>query len=223
MRELLKIGCKFITSKRLKKMNDAEKFWNERFSTDEFIFGREPNKYLKIKSDLYLRKQGRILSIADGEGRNSVWLAKHDHQVEAFDISQVAIEKAKSFAAQSQVEVAYQRADCDSFIWPTEKYDAVIAVFIQFADPELRQRIFANIFKTLKSGGLLILQGYTPKQLDYKTGGPGELSHLYTEELIRNLLSEMEILEIESYEEELQEGVRHRGMSALMGVVARKN
>ena len=101
--------------------------------------------------------------------------------------------------------------------------DAVIAVFIQFADPELRQRIFANIFKTLKSGGLLILQGYTPKQLDYKTGGPGELSHLYTEELIRNLLSEMEILEIESYEEELQEGVRHRGMSALMGVVARKN
>ena len=203
-------------------MNEAEQFWNERFNTDEFIFGKEPNKYLRIKSAGYLTKPSKVLCIADGEGRNSVWLAKQGHQVEAFDVSSVAIKKAQNFSAENQVSVTFEHADCDSFSWPTEKYDAIAAIFIQFADPALRERIFTNFVKSLKTDGILILQGYTPKQLEYKTGGPSDITHLYTEELMRDLLAEMEILEMMSYEEELHEGARHSGMSALLGLVAKK-
>ena len=94
--------------------------------------------------------------------------------------------------------------------------------FIQFADPETRAILFANMMKTLKKGGLLLLQGYTPKQLDYKTGGPPLLSHLYTEDLLRDTFKEMEILDLKLYEDLLQEGTQHAGQSALIGLVARK-
>jgi hypothetical protein len=86
----------------------------------------------------------------------------------------------------------------------------------------MRARIFENTYKTLKSGGLFILQGYTPKQLDYKTGGPSLIEHLYTEEMIRDLAKQFEILELVSYEKALSEGPRHTGMSALLGLVAQK-
>ena len=86
----------------------------------------------------------------------------------------------------------------------------------------MRERIFQNIYQTLKPGGIFILQGYTPKQLEYKTGGPSLIEHLYTEELIRDLVKDFEILELRSYEQALSEGPRHTGMSALLGLVARK-
>lgn len=205
------------------KLNQAEEFWNQRYNTQEFIFGKEPNHYLKQKTELYLINKSKILCVADGEGRNSVWLAKQGHDVEAFDVSSIAIEKAKQLSSQHQVHVQYIHADCDTFDWKTEEYDAIAVIFIQFAEPELRKRLFQNIYRSLKLGGLLILQGYTPKQLDYKTGGPSDLSLLYTEELMRELLNEMEILEMQSYEQELQEGSRHSGMSALIGLVAKKH
>ncbi len=99
----------------------------------------------------------------------------------------------------------------------------VVAIFIQFADPDTRAVLFANMIKTLKSGGVLLLQGYTPKQLDYKTGGPPLLSHLYTEDLLRDAFKEMQILDLKLYEDVLQEGSQHAGQSALVGMVARKN
>jgi len=203
-------------------MHDAEKFWNERFDTSDFIFGTQPNKFLQQRSELYLTQPSQILCVADGEGRNSVWLAKQGHRVDAFDVSTVALTKAKKFALEEQVEVGFVHADCDSYFWPENTYDAVVAIFIQFADPELRARIFNNSLMSLKKGGILIVQGYTPKQLSYKTGGPSELSYLYTEELMRDLLADTHIIESVSYEEELQEGKRHSGMSALLGLVARK-
>ena len=132
-------------------MNEAEQFWNERFDSDEFIFGKEPNKYLQIKGAGYLTKPSKVLCIADGEGRNSVWLAKQGHSVDAFDVSSIAINKARKFAAENQVSVTFEHADCDSFSWPTEKYDAIAAIFFQFADPTLREKIFKNFVKSLKT------------------------------------------------------------------------
>jgi SAM-dependent methyltransferase len=98
----------------------------------------------------------------------------------------------------------------------------VAAIFIQFADPGLRDRIFANIKRTLKPGGVLILLGYTPKQLEYNTGGPGVLSHMYTAPLLRESWDDFDILQLDEYEAELNEGARHAGRSALIGMVARK-
>ena len=201
---------------------DATQFWNERFNKAEFIFGTEPNQYLLEKASQYLKPNQRVLSIADGEGRNGVWLAKQGMQVVAFDASDVALAKAKQFAKENQVELEYTFSDVDSFAWHTNTYDAVIGIFIQFADPAMRERIFQKTYEALKPGGIFILQGYTPKQLEYKTGGPSLIEHLYTEELIRGLAQDFNILELQSYERELSEGPRHTGMSALLGLVARK-
>jgi len=202
--------------------SDATQFWNERFNKEIFIFGKEPNEYLVEKTNQYLKPKDKVLCIADGEGRNGVWLAKQGMQVVGFDASDIALAKAKQFSIDNQVEVEYSFSDTDSYAWQENTYDAVIGIFIQFADPAMRARIFENAYKTLKSGGLFILQGYTPKQLDYKTGGPSLIEHLYTEEMIRDLAKQFEILELVSYEKALSEGPRHTGMSALLGFVAQK-
>jgi SAM-dependent methyltransferase len=202
--------------------SDATQFWNERFDKTEFIFGKEPNEYLVEKTHQYLKSKDRVLCIADGEGRNGVWLAKQGMQVVGFDASDIALAKAKQFAHDNQVEVEYSFSDTDSFAWQENTYDAVIGIFIQFADPAMRARIFQQAYKATKPGGLFILQGYTPKQLDYKTGGPSLIEHLYTEELVKDLAKDFGILEMVSYEKELSEGPRHAGMSALLGLVARK-
>lgn len=207
---------------RAMSFSDATQFWNERFDTEEFIFGREPNEYLVEKAAEFLKKNDKVLCVADGEGRNGVWLAKQGMQVVAFDASDIALEKAKKFAQDSSVNVAYSFSDTDSFDWQENEYDAVIGIFIQFADPGMRERIFHQVYHSLKPGGIFILQGYTPKQLEYKTGGPSLIEHLYTEDMIRDLAKKFKILELKSYEKKLSEGPRHTGMSAILGLVARK-
>ena len=202
---------------------DATQFWNERFNKEEFIFGKEPNEYLVDQASQYLNPQSSVLCIADGEGGNGVWLAKQGMNVTGFDVSDIALAKAKQFAADNKVNIEYSLCDTDSFDWQPNTYDAIIGIFIQFADPEMRSRIFQQVHQSLKPGGLFILQGYTPKQLKYKTGGPSLIEHLYTEEMIRDLSRDFEILDLRCYEKELSEGARHTGMSALLGMVAKKN
>lgn len=202
--------------------SDAAKFWNERFDKNEFIFGKEPNEYLVQQASIHLKSGNQVLCIADGEGRNGVWLARQGMTVTGFDVSDIALAKAKQFAKDNQVDIRYSLCDSDGFDWQAQFYDAVIAIFIQFADPEMRARIFSRIYQTLKPGGILILQGYTPKQLEYKTGGPSLIDHLYTEEMIRKLAKDFEILDLCCYEKVLSEGARHTGMSALLGLTAKK-
>lgn len=201
---------------------DATQFWNERFNQEEFIFGKEPNEYLVEQTSQYLKPNASVLCIADGEGRNGVWLAKQGMRVTGFDVSDIALVKAKQFAKDNEVNIEYSLCDTDGFDWKTNSYDAIIAIFIQFADPEMRVRIFKHVHQALKPGGIFILQGYTPKQLEYKTGGPSLIEHLYTEEMIRELSHDFEILDLQCYEKELSEGARHTGMSALLGMVAKK-
>lgn len=202
---------------------DATQFWNERFNKEEFIFGKEPNEYLVEQVTHYLKPNSSVLCIADGEGRNGVWLAKQGMQVTGFDVSDIALAKANQFAADNNVNIQYSLCDTDGFDWQANAYDAVVGIFIQFADPEMRARIFKQVHQALKPDGLFILQGYTPKQLEYKTGGPSLIEHLYTEEMIRELGRDFEILNLRCYEKELSEGARHTGMSALLGMVAKKS
>ncbi|MFO1266819.1 MAG: class I SAM-dependent methyltransferase [Rubrivivax sp.] len=216
---------------------DAKETWNRRFAGDAFLFGSEPNAWLREHAGV-LPPGSRVLCVADGEGRNSVFLAKLGHRVEAFDIAPNAVAKAQAFAAREGVQVGYTLADCDSYAWPTwtegvpgrsparspeGAFDAVVAIFVQFADPPLRQRLFANMVRALKPGGLLLLQGYTPKQLEYRTGGPPILEHLYTEAMLCEAFAgSAEIIELSEYEAEIHEGTGHSGRSALVGMVARR-
>ncbi len=202
-------------------ITDGAATWNQRYAGAGYLFGREPNAYLHAQAG-HLPPGGRVLSVADGEGRNSVWLARQGMAVSAFDVSDVAVAKARKLADEAGVSVDLHVTDCERWPWAAAGFDAVVGIFFQFADPTERARLFAHMAAALKPGGVLILQGYTPKQLDYKTGGPGQLSHLYTAELLRAAFASLDIVELVEYEAELQEGERHIGRSALIGLVARK-
>jgi len=195
--------------------------WEARFSVGEYLFGERPNAYLASKAAL-LVKGSRALSIADGEGRNSVWLAEQGLRVDAFDFSPTAVAKAERLALNRGVRVGFNVSETFAWKWEPSAYDLVAAIFIQFAAPAVREKLFPLIKQTLKPGGLLILQGYRTEQLEYGTGGPPELDHLYTEAMIRELLQDMDFLELRCYDQQVDEGKGHAGMSALMGVVARK-
>jgi len=195
--------------------------WNRRFEAERFLFGTEPNEWLRRHAAAFAHR-GRVLCVADGEGRNGVWLAKQGFAVDGFDFSDVAIAKARALATEAGVTVNYTHADCDGFNWATAAYDGIAAIFVQFAGPALRQRLFARMKAGLKPGGALILAGYTPRQLEYRTGGPSDVSHLYTEPMLREAFADFDIVELNEYEVELSEGSGHHGRSALIGMVARR-
>lgn len=200
---------------------DAAQTWNRRYDSADFLFGKQPNEWLREQAHA-LPPAGRVLCVADGEGRNSVWLARQGFQVDAFDVADRAVDKARAFAQSEGVSVNFAVADCDAFVWPQAAYDGVAAIFVQFADPPMRARLFERIVSSLKPGGVLILQGYTPKQLEYRTGGPPILSHLYTRDLLVSAFADLSIIELREYEAEVREGQGHRGLSALVGLVARR-
>jgi len=194
--------------------------WNERFSMESFLFGEKPNNYLAEKTP-HLRK-GKALSIADGEGRNSVWLASQGFEVDAFDFSPVAIEKAKKLATKHQVNVNFHCSDWQSFDWKANHYDTIAGIFFQFADPEARTELFQKLNFALKPGGTLIIQGYGKEQMQYKTGGPGILENLYDEELLLSSFKGYKTLDLQTYLQEVDEGPGHSGMSALVGFIGKK-
>lgn len=200
---------------------DAAAMWNQRYQGEELLFGEAPNEYLR-EQQARLPRRGRALCVADGEGRNSVWLAEQGLRVDAFDIAEAGIAKARRLAERHGVGVDFAVADGDALAWPEAVYDVVAAIFIQFADPAMRGRLFAHMASALRPGGLLVLQGYTPRQLQYRTGGPQDIDHLYTEELLRDAFPTLQIVDLRSYDAELSEGRQHTGMSALIGMVARR-
>ncbi len=195
--------------------------WNTRFSAESYVFGTEPNEFLKSQAHR-LKPGWRALSVADGEGRNSVWLARQGLKVTAFDFSPVGLDKARRLAQAAGVEVDYHRADIREWDWDAEQYDVVVVIFIQFLTPAERAHVFAGMIRALKPGGLLIMQGYRPEQLKYNTGGPKQVDQLYTESLLRESFAALEMLHFASHDDEIDEGGGHKGMSALIDLVARR-
>lgn len=195
--------------------------WNERYAGDEYHFGTEPNAFLVSQAGL-LKPGMHCLAVADGEGRNGVWLAQQGLDVLSVDSSPVALEKAGKLAQQRGVAVKFEQADLMQWDWGEKRFDAVVAIFIQFAPPGVREQMFAHIRRCLKPGGLLLLQGYTPRQLEYGTGGPSQAENLYTEAMLRREFADMEILHLSEHDDVIREGAGHNGMSALIDLVARK-
>jgi len=196
-------------------------FWDEVYAEPHYVFGTEPNKFLAEQR--HRLKPGQCaLAVADGEGRNGVWLAEQGLDVLSLEYSAPAIAKARELAQRRDVSLQIEQADVLSWNWPVATYDVVAAIFIQFAAPAQRAQLFEHIKAALKPGGLLILQGYTPKQLEYKTGGPSAEENLYTSELLRAAFADMQILHLAEHEEFIAEGTKHYGMSALIDLLAVK-
>lgn len=196
-------------------------FWDARFEAEHFIFGTEPAVFVREHAER-IGPSSRVLVPADGEGRNSVFLAGLGHEVVATDISPKGLAKAEALAKAQSVTVEYHNADIHDWPWPDAAFDAVVAVFIQFSPPDMRAHVFAGMRRAIRPGGLLLLHGYTPKQLEYGTGGPPLVDHLYTEELLRDAFAGWDMLRLEAYERVLNEGTAHVGQSALIDLIARR-
>ncbi|WAC61075.1 SAM-dependent methyltransferase [Brevundimonas sp. SL130] len=196
--------------------------WDARYAaTQDYVFGTAPSRFLLNHAKI-LPAGSRILAPADGEGRNSVYLASLGHHVVATDISPSGQDKARRLAHDAGVEVDFRIQDLQGWDWPQAEYDVVAAIFIQFAEPAFRDAIFDGMKRAVKPGGLILLHGYTPRQLEYGTGGPSQVDQLYTAELLDARFSDFDVLTLDAYDAELNEGSGHHGMSALIDLIARR-
>ena len=195
--------------------------WESWFATPDYIFGMEPNVFLAAQKAL-LPKRGRALAVADGEGRNGVWLAQQGLDVLSVDFSPTAQAKARALAQARGVAIATALIDIARYDWPDAAFDVVIDIFTQFSDPDERAAKFAGIRRALKPGGLLLLQGYRPEQLAYGTGGPKCAANMYTRALLEQEFAGLERILIEEYDAEMHEGSAHDGMAAVIELVGWK-
>lgn len=140
----------------------------------------------------------------------------------AMDGSCIAVEKARALALTREVSVDFHVVDIAKWDWEAEPFDLVVAIFIQFAGPELRDSIFQGMKQALKPGGLIMLHGYTPEQIGLKTGGPSRVENMYTTDLLKSAFAGFDIQELRAYQRHVDEGKGHSGMSALIDLVARK-
>jgi len=194
--------------------------WNKRFSIEDYLFGADPAQAL-VKLEHYLIPQGDTLVIADGEGRNSVYLASRGFRVTASDSSTVANVKAKALAANQNVEVNYQVEDFFDIDWSAEQYDNIVGIFFQFIPPDKIKQVLTALRTAIKKGGTLLIHGYTPQQIELATGGPKDVSLMYTKELFEDVFESVEILVNKEYQMQLSEGSGHKGQSALIDFVAK--
>lgn len=195
--------------------------WNDRFDTPDYVFGKAPAAFLVDHAD-WLKPGLHGLAVADGEGRNSVFMAERGVDTVAMDYSPNAVAKAQALAGERGVTLEHHVSSIFDYDWPPAGYDLVVAIFIQFLAPNEREAVFAHMVETLKPGGALLLHGYTPEQIAFGTGGPRNAENLYTEDMLRRAFAALEIRELHSYERVIEEGTGHSGRSALIDLVAVK-
>ncbi len=201
--------------------NTPQDIWNQRYQAEGFLFGREPNAF--VKSQAHLFKPGQdVLAIADGEGRNGVFVACKGARVTSMDFSAPALKKARNLAKDFGVEITIEQQDIFEWRGADSAYDIVLAIFIQFAPPEKRSLLFDNIKRLVKPGGLVVMQGYRPEQVSYKTGGPPHAENMYTSDLLRTAFAEFDIQHLEEHDSIVDEGSGHSGLSALIDMIARR-
>lgn len=194
-------------------------FWNGRYDGDNYLFGTDPAAPLAAVADK-LPKSGRALCLADGEGRNSVFLASQGLSVTAFDFAENALVKARKLAKKAQADVTFHQADITAWDWRAQPYDLVVGVFFQFLPPDLRAQVFDGIRQSLAPGGTLYILGYRPEQIGRGTGGPPHRENTYTEDLLKAAFGSLEIQILRSWDEDLSEGRGHSGPSALIELLA---
>ncbi len=194
--------------------------WEGRFASPDYVFGTEPNQFL-VRCRGLLPTSGKALAIADGEGRNGVWLAQQGLEVLSIDFSPSAQAKAQRLAATRGVSLHFEQVDLSTYDWPRQSFDVVADIFTQFTPPPQRAAKWAGVRRALKPGGLLIMQGYSVKQIDYGTGGPRDPAHLYTRAMIEAAFADWNDVHIVEEDVVMHEGSGHSGMSAVIGLTAR--
>ncbi len=199
-----------------KEMND---FWNERFGSNDYIYGTEPNQF--YKKQIKKLTPGKILFPAEGEGRNAVYAATLGWQVNAFDPSIEGKRKAELLALKKGVFIDYRIADYEFVEYPCESFDCIVLVFAHM-NPSKREEYHEKLISFLKPGGTLILEGFSKKQINYKTGGPRDIDMLFSKQEMEIDFFSLSKLTITEAEVILDEGTFHRGLASLIRVVGIK-
>jgi SAM-dependent methyltransferase len=197
-----------------------KEFWNDRYREPGFIYGEHPNAFLVAHERLFHPGQ-RALAVADGEGRNGVWLAARGLEVVSVDASEVALEKARRLAADRGVSLETVCADLARWDWPEAEFDHVMSIFAHFP-PDVRPHIHRAMLRALKPGGLLLLEAFSPEQMDYDSGGPRDPAMLYSAVILREDFVDGDIEEIGETVTTLDEGPYHQGPAAVTRAVVRR-
>lgn len=196
-----------------------KEFWDERYAAKEYIYGTKPNAFL-VEQIEKINPVGKILFPCEGEGRNAVFAALKGWNVDAFDYSESGKVKALQLANEHQVMIDYQLADATVFDFGTEKYDVVAFIFAHFPE-NLREVIHHKAIQSLKKGGHIILEAFNPKQINNNSGGPKDVSMLYTEEILSGDFKALTMLTLTTEQVVLDEGAYHHGIADVVRMVAR--
>lgn len=194
--------------------------WNERFSEEDYAYGMEANDFLKTQLSK-LPENSKVLCIADGQGRNSLFLAKNNMLPTAVDFSEVGIQTIQKIARENNVTIETFCEDLNTFEMGIEKWDAIVSIFAHLP-LSIREHVHHKIEKALKKNGLLILEGYAPEQLNYNTGGPKNLEMLFTIEQIEKDFSTLRPILLQKITRDIHEGKYHNGTSVVIQFVGRK-
>jgi SAM-dependent methyltransferase len=195
-------------------------FWNARYKEKEFAYGTTPNDFLKSHIQI-LKPNAKVLCLAEGEGRNAVFISENNHDVTAIDYSQEGLNKLNALAKEKDLSIKTICADLTDYKIEHNTWDAIICIFGHFPSP-LRTSIFSQVYSGLTKDGVLLLEAYHKDQINYKTGGPQVADLLYSKEELQHDFSEFENISIETSIKEIEEGKYHKGTSAVIQVIAHK-
>ncbi len=193
--------------------------WDERYSESGFAYGTQPNDFLVEVGEQI--PPGRVLCLAEGEGRNAVFLASRGYQVLAVDQSVVGLNKARRLAAEQGVSIETQASDLAAFEWGSESFQGIVSIWAH-TPPELRASIHRECVSALAPGGVMVLEAYTPAQVGRGTGGPPNPVMCMTAEGLRQELAGLELTLLREIERDVAEGKYHNGSSCVVQMVARK-
>jgi SAM-dependent methyltransferase len=199
---------------------NPQKMWDERFGQAEPVYGEQPNAYLRAQAHRFA-PGCKVLVPGDGYGRNGMWLAGQGFQVSTVDLSPVGVARARKSAQAAGLAMSIEEADLVTWSWPASDFDAVASIFLHHP-PDLRPQIHARMLAALKPGGLLIIEAFTPAQLQHFSGGPKQGELLYTAEILQKDFTGADVLELLEVEIDLDEGRLHRGRAAVVHGVFRK-
>lgn len=193
--------------------------WDDRYSSTDYAYGTEPNDFLVGVVDNI--PVGRILCIAEGEGRNAVFLASRGYDVVAVDSSSVGLKKAQLLAAEKSVSITTIQANLSDYKIQPETYTGIISIYGHLP-LEVRKNIHSEAVRGLCSGGVFILEAFTKEQLNHNTGGPKDINMLMSLTELKDELSGMDLLIAREITRDVQEGIYHTGLSAVVQIMARK-
>lgn len=194
-------------------------FWNDRYADKAFAYGTLPNSFLKAQ--LEKLRPGKILFVCEGEGRNAVYAAKQNWSVEAFDLSEEGNKKAQLLADQNDVTLNYQIQDAATIEYPVNSFDVVALIYAHFPE-KIRKSVHQKVIRWLKPNGLVIMEAFNPKQLNNSSGGPKDISMLYTDKLLIEDFKGITIRELFTDTINLNEGNYHIGKADVLRFIGKK-